>query len=129
MVPLRRIPLSGQAADGDINAEIRFGIASWSKPDRIRYSIKYAWRDHRGHVCRGGEFPTGWALTEGYIMALESGQMGITNEQRRRLRDLLDVAPRLDVDAHENRDGILLHRTPGGNELRVHPEGSGPFRE
>jgi hypothetical protein len=41
----------------DSNATLRLGIASWDKGDGTKKSIKYAWRDKNGHVCRGGEVP------------------------------------------------------------------------
>ena len=37
--------------------EIRFGIASWDDGSNTNYSVKLAWRDKSGKVCRGGEVP------------------------------------------------------------------------
>jgi hypothetical protein len=41
----------------DPNATLRLGIASWDKGDGTMKSVKYAWRDKNGRVCRGGEVP------------------------------------------------------------------------
>jgi hypothetical protein len=91
MVPLRRLPVPGEPG-----SEVRYGLASWAKPNEPWYSVKYAWLDYRGHVCRGGEFPIGWGLTEAFIMAMESGQMGLTDSQQRRLHILVENARRED---------------------------------
>jgi len=42
---------------GHRSHELRLGTASWDKGNGTEKSIKYAWFDRRGHVCRGGEFP------------------------------------------------------------------------
>jgi hypothetical protein len=42
---------------GNPNATLRLGIASWDEGDNTMKSIKYAWRDKNGRVCRGGEVP------------------------------------------------------------------------
>jgi hypothetical protein len=41
------------------NEEIRFGIASWDDGSNTAFSVKLAWRDRTGKVCRGGEVPIG----------------------------------------------------------------------
>jgi hypothetical protein len=39
------------------DATLRLGVASWDEGDGESKSIKYAWRDKDGRVCRGGEVP------------------------------------------------------------------------
>lgn len=37
--------------------EIIAGRSSWATTNTRPMSVKYAWRDSRGRVCRGGEIP------------------------------------------------------------------------
>lgn len=78
MIPLRTFPLGE-------GYEVRFGIASWSKPNDEHYSVKYSWPDSRGRSARGGEVPL-YALARMLIMALESGQLELEDDERRELR-------------------------------------------
>jgi hypothetical protein len=78
MIPLRTFPLS----DG---CEVRFGLASWSKPNDQHYSVKYSWPDTRGRSARGGEVPL-HPIARMLIMALESSHIELTPEEKRELR-------------------------------------------
>lgn len=77
MIPLRTYPLG----DG---CEIRFGIASWSKPNDQHYSVKYSWPDSRGRSARGGEVPL-HPLARMLIMALESGNLELDADEKQAL--------------------------------------------
>ena len=79
MIPLRTFPLGE-------GYEVRFGIASWStETNNPKYSVKYSWPDSRGRSARGGEVPL-HSLARMLIMALESGHLELTNEEKRELR-------------------------------------------
>lgn len=79
MIPLRKFPL----AEG---REVRFGIASWSKePNEHEYSVKYSWPDSRGRSARGGEVPL-HPLARMLIMALESGNIELSPDEKLALR-------------------------------------------
>ena len=64
-----------EQARGSTTDEVIIGDASWN---RSHGSVKYAWRDSRGHRARGGEVPIGAIpqmvealIREGYLAPAE----------------------------------------------------------
>lgn len=79
MIPLRTFPLEN-------DREVRFGIASWSKDaNDHKYSVKFSWPDSRGRSARGGEVPL-HPVPRMLIMALESGHLELTVEEKSALQ-------------------------------------------
>ena len=79
MIPLRTFPL-------DNDREVRFGIASWSKDtNKHEYSVKFSWPDSRGRSARGGEVPL-HPVARMLIMALESGNLELSQDEKQALR-------------------------------------------
>lgn len=61
----------------DSTDTIRVGVSTWTEElpaDEQTGSIKYAWLDSRGQVCRGGEFPVE-ALPQMLEVAIREGYL------------------------------------------------------